>query len=267
MHEGHGTSGFHTPAACCLRGFPSESMPFTSLLQNIYSKPHSAAQSRSADYKYQQRLFPAVYQTSSPAAASHAAMEPANQCSVNPAHKPFIRKMSAAEHNHLAHAAAERHDPAPPLLRHVFPRKELDVRPSEEKRKARYDEQDSQKDIDILHNRSHLSVIRFIRPFPGTVSQPAQAGKPAQQDRDRGKPDQGSDPRPEPKQHRSPPRQHAAQTADGSGEYGTGQESDPLIVLHSLPHLQHLPACADYLRQLQCLAHDPLHNLVLCVPD
>ena len=132
------------------------------------------------------------------------------------------QKDEAAEDNHLAHAAAERHGPVPPLLRHVFPRKELDVRPSEEKRKARYDEQDSQKDIDILRDRSHLSVIRFIRPFPGTVSQPAQA-KNRTQDRDRGKPDQGSGPRPEPKQHRSPPRQHAAQTADGSGEYSTGQ--------------------------------------------
>ena len=59
----------------------------------------------------------------------------------------------AAENNHLAHAAAERHDPAPPLPRHVFPRKELDVRPSEEKCKARYDEQDSQEDIDVLDNR------------------------------------------------------------------------------------------------------------------
>lgn len=107
MREGHGTSGFHTPAACCLRGLPSESMPFTSLLRNIYSKPHPAAQSRSADYNCRQRLLP-------------------------------------AEHNHLAHTAAERHDPAPPLIRHVFPRKELDVRPSKEKRKARYDEQDSQ---------------------------------------------------------------------------------------------------------------------------
>lgn len=193
MHEGHGTSGFHTPAACCLRGFPSESMPFTSLLQNIYSKPHSAAQSRSADYNCRQRLLPAVYQTSSPAAASHAAMEPASQCSEKPAHKPFIRKMRPLS---TITSPTQRQSgmilPLP-LLRHVFPRKKLDVRPSEEKRKARYDEQDSQKDIDILHNRSHLSVIRFIRPFPGAVSQPAQAGKPAQQDRDRGKPDQGSD--------------------------------------------------------------------------
>ena len=88
------TKGMELPGS--IRLLPAafgESMPFTSLLRNIYSKPHSAAQSRSADYNCRQRLLPAVYQTSSPAAVSHAAMEPANQCSEKPAHKPFIRKM------------------------------------------------------------------------------------------------------------------------------------------------------------------------------
>lgn len=230
---------FRVPYACCLRlrGLPSESMPFTSLLRNIYSKPHSAAQSRSADYNCRQRLLPAVYQTSSPAAASHAAMEPASQCSENPAHKPFIRKMRPLR---TITSPTQRQSgmilplPCSGMFSHA---KSWMVRPSEEKRKARYDEQDSQKDIDILHNRSHLSVIRFIRPFSGRFLSLLRRESPHSRSGDRGKPDQGSDPRPEPKQHRSPPSQHAAQTDDGSGEYGTGQESDPLIVLHSLPHL------------------------------